>query len=335
MTGRRRTLRAAIASAAAAGAALAAVIVALVAGHATVTPPRPPSGGPWAAPYYYLGAAGLPPPAQIMTAGVRRFTLAFIQSDGRCGPAWDGQDPLAGGSEQDVIRSIRSAGGDVAVSFGGMGGAKLGVACPSPAALAATYQQVISAYRLRAIDLDVEDAETGDAAVRQRIISALMIVRRSDPGLVISITISADPAGPDASGRDLIVRAATAGLRVNAWTIMPFDFASPVASMGNASVQAAEALKDDLMSAYREPASAAYAAMGISSMNGRTDTGEIVRVADFQIMLRYVQAHHLARFTFWSANRDRSCSPGGTADSCSGIAEAPYAFSAIIAQYRG
>jgi chitinase len=331
---RRRGALVLLLSVAAAGAALATVIAVLTAGNTAQVNPAQPSG-PWAAPYYYLGVNG-PPPSQIMAAtGIRRFTLAFIQSDGSCSPAWQGKDPLTGGPEQAAIRSIRAAGGDVAVSFGGSLGTKLGVICATPTALAAAYQKVIDAYHLRSIDLDVEGTEINDAAVRQRIISALVILRRRDPGLMISVTIAAEPTGPDAAGRDLIMRAAADGLRVDAWTIMPFDFSASVPSMGRASVQAAEALRNDLMSAYHESASAAYHTMGISSMNGRTDTGEIVRVADFQTILTYAQAHHLARLAFWSVNRDRPCAPGSTADSCSGIDQVRYAFTSIIARYRG
>ncbi len=332
----RRPLLVLVLTGVAAGAALAAVTAMLTARRAAEVSQAPAQASvPWAAPYYYLGADG-PPATQVMAAtGVRRFTLAFIQSGGSCSPAWQGQDALTGGPEQAAVRSIRAAGGEVAVSFGGMGGTKLGVTCRTPAALAAAYQKVIDAYRLRAIDVDAEDTEISAAAVRQRIISALVILRRHDPRLEISVTIGAEPAGLDDAGRDLIMRAVAAGLRVDAWTIMPFDFSARVPDMARASVQAAEALKNDLMSAYHEPASAAYHTMGISSMNGRTDTGEIVRVTDFETMLSYAQAHHLARFTFWAVNRDRPCTPGRTADSCSGIGQAPYAFTRIVARYRG
>jgi len=319
-----------------AGTALAAVITMLT-GRPAADGDRHPAqvSAPWAAPYLYLGVHG-PPPTQVMAAtGVRRFTLAFIQSDGSCSPAWQGQDPLTGGAEHAAIRSIRAAGGDVAVSFGGSGGTKLGVACRTPTALAAAYRKVIDAFRLRAVDVDVEDAEISDVAVRQRLISALVLVRRRDPRLMISITMGAEPTGPDHAGRDLIMRAAADGLQVDAWTIMPFDFSSRVSDMGLVSVQAAEALKSDLMRAYHEAASAAYRTMGISSMNGRTDAGEIIRVTDFQAILRYVRAHHLARFAFWSVNRDHPCAAGQAADSCSGIGQVPYAFTSIVARYRG
>jgi chitinase len=271
----------------------------------------------------------------MRATGIRRFTVAFVVSDGACNPVWDGGDRLASGAADAAIGGIRTAGGEVAVSFGGMGGAKLGLTCSSPEALAGAYQKVIAAYRLPAIDVDVEDAEVASAAVRQRVVSALALLRRGSPGLWISVTIGTEPSGPDAAGRDLISRAAAAGLRVNAWTIMPFDFAAPVADMGRASVLAAEGLKAVLMSAYREPAAAAYQTMGISSMNGRTDTGETVTESDFQAIVRYAREHHLARLAFWSVNRDRPCTPGAAADSCSGIAQAPDAFTRVIAGYRG
>lgn len=293
------------------------------------------AGGPWIAPYDYLAAGG-PSPAEVMKAtGIRRFTLAFVVSDGACRPVWDNGDPLTGGAEQAAIGGIRSAGGEAAVALGGMGGTKLGLACGSPQALAGVYQQVISAYRLPAIDVDIEDTEIASAVARQRVIGALALVRQRDRGLMISVTIAAGPGGPEPGGQALITEAAAAGLRIDAWTVMPFDFAGPGTDMAQASVQAAEGLKNDLMSAYHEPASAAYQTMGISTMNGRTDTGERVSAADFRVMLRYVQAHHLARFAFWSVNRDLPCTAASNPNTCSGTTQQPYAYTKISASYSG
>jgi hypothetical protein len=49
-------------------------------------------------------------------------------------------------------------------------------------------------------------------------------------------------------------------------------------------------------------------------------------------MLAFAQLHHLARFTFWSVNRDRQC---GAVEECSGIQQAPFAFTDVIAEYHG
>ena len=39
--------------------------------------------------------------------------------------------------------------------------------------------------------------------------------------------------------------------------------------------------------------------------------------------------------TFWSVNRDRPCARGSDSDSCSGIAQEPYEFTNLLAQYVG
>jgi chitinase len=73
-------------------------------------------------------------------------------------------------------------------------------------------------------------------------------------------------------------------------------------------------------------------------MNGRTDVGEYVRQADMRTILAYAQAHHLARFTFWSVNRDRQCAvpeSGSTSGTCSSVTQAPWEFTKIAAQYTG
>ena len=296
--------------------------------------------GPWPigqdAPYEYLGWGNPEPPVQVMNAtGITQFTLAFMLSDGTCNPAWDGERPLLGGVDEAAIHAIRRHGGDVVVSFGGWSGQKLGVVCPDAHALAAAYEKVIDTYKLKAIDIDIEHTEMYRDPPRRRVAHALGIVHRDDPGLKIFVTIGTNENGPDSTGKDLIDRLAAEGVPAD-FTIMPFDFGVPVKNMGRVSIRAAEGLKRDLMAAYNESDTAAYATMGISSMNGVTDEAdEVVTVKDFQEILAYAQAHHLARFTFWSVNRDRSCKPGDDADSCSGIRQATYAFTKIVAGYHG
>jgi chitinase len=67
-------------------------------------------------------------------------------------------------------------------------------------------------------------------------------------------------------------------------------------------------------------------------MNGKTDVGETVKVADFRTMLGFAKQNHLARFTFWTVNRDRgNC--GGSSDTCSGISQNPLDFTTVIGQF--
>ncbi len=291
-----------------------------------------------AAPYEYLGWGSPPSPMQVMAAtGIRDFTLAFILSRGACTPAWDGSRPLTGGVDQSTITAIRAAGGDVAVSFGGWSGKKLGSSCKTSVDLAAAYQKVIAAYSLKAIDIDIEHTEVTSAAVRKRVIAALAAVQAANPGIEISVTFGTTQNGPDANGRSLIADAASLGFQPFAWTIMPFDFGAPVTDMGAVSITASQGLEADLAAAYHEPAAIAYQHMGISSMNGRTDEAdEVVSAADFRTMLAFAQANHLARLTFWSVNRDRPCPVGAAAsDTCSGIAQLLYDFTSVNSQFHG
>ncbi len=291
-----------------------------------------------AAPYEYLGWGNPQPPTQVMVStGIKDLTLAFVLSKGSCNPTWDGSRPLLGGSDQASIAAIRAVGGDVDVSFGGWSGKKLGVSCKTPVALAAAYQKVVSAYALHAIDIDIEHTEIASAKVRARVVDALALVRKADPGLEISITFGTAETGPDSQGRSLVADAAAAGFRPDAWTIMPFDFGAPVSDMATVSIEAVNGLAADLAGAFHESEAAAYRQIGVSSMDGHTDEAdEAVSVANFDTLLSFAQSVHLARLTFWSVNRDRACAGADTsADSCSGISQQPYAFTDVIARYHG
>jgi chitinase len=288
------------------------------------------------APYEYFGWGNPQNPTSVMSAtGIKYFTLAFILSDGGCNPAWDGSRPLTGGDDQAKINAIRNAGGDVIVSFGGWSGNKLGEKCSSASALAGAYQKVINAYRLKAIDIDIEASEFSNATVRQRVINALKTVKANNPGIKTFITFGTTPTGPDSAGVDLINKGAAAGLDNDGWTIMPFNFGGHSGTMGAASVSAANGLKNAVKNAYGYTDAVAYTKIGISSMNGRTDLNETVTLADFQTMLAFAQQHRIARLTFWSINRDRPCGSGTNGDSCSGVAQSQYAYTKIFVQYTG
>ncbi len=284
------------------------------------------------APYLYNGWGDPPDPTTVMNAtGVRNFTLAFVLSNGYCTPQWDGSRPLTGGVDEQTINAVRAAGGDVVPSFGGWSGNKLESSCATAEELAAAYQTVIDAFGLTAIDIDLEAEAYDDPATQQRTVDALSTVKANNPGLEVYVTIGTGQSGPDTS---LIDRAAAAGLTIDAWTIMPFNFGGNGQNMGDLSVGAAEGLKGALMAAYGYSEAEAYQVMGISSMNGTTDVGETITVADFETMLAYAQEHQIARLTFWSVNRDRPCT-GGATDSCSGVDQTEWEFTSVFARYTG
>ncbi len=294
--------------------------------------PGPGPGVMAVAPYLYNGWGDPPNPVTVMQqTGVKWFTLAFVLSNGYCNPLWDGQRPLTGGVDQNTINAVRGAGGNVIPSFGGWSGNKLEESCSSAGELANAYQRVISAYGLPAIDIDIEASAYDSPTVQQRTIDALRTVRANNPGLMVYVTIGTGQNGPDPG---MINRAAASGLTVDSWTIMPFDFGGNGQDMGRLSTQAAEGLKNTVRNAYGYAEDQAYRHIGISSMNGNTDVGEVVTPDNFRTMLSYAGQHHLARLTFWSVNRDRPCSGGG-ADTCSGVPQSDWEFTRIFAGYGG
>nr|WP_296069057.1 ricin-type beta-trefoil lectin domain protein [uncultured Actinoplanes sp.] len=301
------------------------------------TTPPPPTGGPGikaVAPYYYTGW-GNPPNLTTVTntTGVKWFTMAFMLNSGSCDPKWDGTRALTGGADQAAINTIRANGGDVVVSFGGATGPWLEHYCSSASALAAAYQKVINAYGLKAIDIDIEGTPYNNATDQQKTVDALKTIKANNPGITIYITLSSDTTGPDTS---LINRAAGAGLVVDGWGIMTFDWNNTGPNQGQLTIQAADGLKNRLKTAYGWSDDQAYRHVGISSMNGITDEHATVTLADMQTITAYAQQHTIARLTFWSLNRDRQC-PGAypNDDTCSGVAQSAYQFTKIIGAYKG
>jgi hypothetical protein len=291
-----------------------------------------------AAPYEYLGWGDPQPPATVVgQTGIKDLTLAFILSHGNCDPEWDGQRPLLGGSDQTAIEAIRSAGGEVDVSFGGWSGKKLGSACKSVYALAGAYQKVIDAYSLKAIDIDIEHGEFTSRKSRARVLGALKQVQGENPGLEISVTMGTGEEGPERTGATMIAEAAAIGFEPTVWTVMPFDFGAPRTDMGHASIRALEGLEADLAADFHLSSAAAYEHVGVSSMNGETDeSSETVGLLEFQTILAFAAEHHLGRASFWAVNRDRPCQvKGAPEEECSGISQSPLAFTELLAGYHG
>ncbi|MFI7675704.1 cellulose binding domain-containing protein [Actinophytocola sp. NPDC049390] len=299
---------------------------------ATTTGCTQPTGGR-GAPYLYMGWGDPPAPATVMSAtGVKWFTMAFVLSGGGCTPAWDSTRPLTGGVDQQAINAIRAAGGDIVPSFGGWSGNKLGPNCSTAQALAGAYQQVINAYNLKAIDIDIENSdEFENDTVRNRILDALKIVKQNNPGIQTIVTFGTTTTGPNYYGNQLIERAAAINAGIDVFTIMPFDFGS--ANIGTDTINAAEGLKNKLKSAFGWTDAQAYAHMGISGMNGLSDQQEMTSVATWTSIRDWAKARGLGRLAFWSVNRDRPCPGGGVVSNCSGISQNNWDFTRITAGF--
>jgi chitinase len=288
----------------------------------------------WYAAAPYLTDPDNPPDLRSVMAatGQRTFTLPFVlaATSGGCVPTWNGDRPVADDAVRRVVADVRAAGGDVVVSFGGFGGAKLGQNCTTPRATADAYQQVVDAYRIRAVDFDLEAPGYQSSTALANEVGAAQILRQRDPGLYVSVTTSGTTAGTGWFGQQILNLAKSLRFVPDNYTIMAFDNGF---SGDQAQITALEDFHRTLMSTFDWNAETAYAHEGFLGMNGRTDAGEVFTQSDFRSVLGYALAHRLGRFTFWAVDRDRPCDPPAGNAACSDVAQAPWEFTAFTARF--
>lgn len=294
-----------------------------------------------AAPYVMPLANNPPSLTSVMSAsGARAFTLAFIVADGGCTPAWEtdaGLDDVSSDTQMaPIINAVRAAGGDVVVSFGGYNGTKLGQTCGTPQATASAEQMIINKYGLHALDFDLEEPEYENATAINNELGAAQILQASNAGLYESITIPGTTSGTGYFGQQLLNNARTLGYTPNNYAIMPFDGGFNGASSQISALQSFNTL---LVNTFGWNSATAYAHEGISSMNGRTDSAEYFYQSDFQSVLSFAESNGLARYTYWSVNRDRQCNPpnnnGNLSGTCSSVPQNDWDFTRIIVQFAG
>jgi chitinase len=323
-----------IAAAGALALAAAGVAVATQASAATLS-----SNWYASAPYLMPFDNSPPDPVEVMNAtGQKAFQLAFIlaPNGGGCSPTWDGTRAVSSDTDAGTLISrIRSNGGDVSVSIGGYGGTKLGQTCGTPEATAAAYQQVVTKYGLKAMDFDLEEPEYENTAAVHNEIGAARILQQNNPGLYVSITTAGTAAGTGWFGTQMLNEAKSQGFTPANYSIMPFDGGFNGAS---SQVAALEQFHTILMNTFGWSSATAYGHEGISQMNGRSDAGEYFRQADFQTTLDYATSHGLARYTYWSVNRDRQCADPNqstTSGTCSSVPQTAWEFTKYTARFAG
>ncbi|MGC0419761.1 chitinase [Embleya sp. AB8] len=334
-----------ILAAAAASAGLLSMF-AFIGGATAAGPAKSPAatgiGSNWYAAAPYLMPLDNDPPdagAVMDATGLKAFQLAFVlaPNGGGCSPTWDGTKPVSTDTAvAGVIAAIRAKGGDVSASVGGYGGTKLGQTCGTPEATAAAYQQVIDKYALKALDFDLEEPEYENSAAIHNEIGAAKILQQNNQGIYISVTTAGTADGTGWFGKQMLNEAKGQGFTPDNFSIMPFDGGFNGAA---AQTSALTNFNSILQSTFGWDSATAYAHEGISQMNGRSDSGEYFYQADFQTVYDYATSHHMARFTNWSVNRDRQCTPpdngGRTSGVCSSVAQGAWDFTKFSVRFAG
>jgi chitodextrinase len=311
---------------------------------APAAPPAPPTGGGNQTREFtpYIDMA-MPQDANLAAisaaAGIHNFTLAFVLAS-PSGIGWQGagtisDDTLANGTTiLSQVQATQAAGGDVTISFGGAAGQEAALTAMTAANLQAEYQSVIDRYHVHSLDFDIEGAAVADQRSLTLRDQALVGLKAANPGLNISFTLPVLPTGLTADGLNALASAKHDGLNVDLVNIMTMDYGS---SVDNGGAMGVDAINATIATEKQLGSLGLSSKIGITPMIGVNDiASEVFTLGDAQALVNYAQMDaNVARLAMWSVARDNGNSAGASYASpdSSGIAQQPYAFSAIFHQF--
>src|SRR6516165_6216229 len=270
-------------------------------------------------------------------SGIKIFTLAFVLSPGDCSAAWQGVGSITNDMLSNdrtilsLVQSLRASGGDVIISFGGANGDEPALHCPDPTSLAAVYQSVINRYEAKAIDFDIEGDKLLDQTSIQRRNLALVALRAANPGLTISYTLPVLPSGLNENGVSVLTSAKRDGFNPDVINVLAMNYGASVDNGGQMGLDAVMASSNTVL---QVKAAGLTSHIGITPMIGANDMSpEVFSLADASLLASFAASNpSIARLSIWSVSRDNGSCAGSAAavSTCSGVAQSPYAFSAIF-----
>jgi hypothetical protein len=290
-------------------------------------------------PWLDVTARPAPDLPALVRRGVRTLNLGFVTAaGGTCRPSWGGRMPIDDSAVSRLIATIRDAGADVRVSFGGADGVELAGACPTSEALAAAYAQVLDALGVRLVDVDVEGAALRDAAAVRRRNEALRRLQ-ADAGqrgraLEITYTLPAESSGLTPPAQALLRDAHDAGLHPHVVDVLAMNYADEPADLVAAGAGALDAARTFVGSVWGDasPGIAATVMIGVNDLRA-----QVLHAADAGRFAAAARQRSVAWLAYWSLGRDRPC-PDGRAvlsPSCSGTSEPAGAFLDALSRSAG
>ncbi|MDF2052593.1 chitinase, partial [Arthrobacter sp. Cr_A7] len=281
--------------------------------------------------------------------GPSTTVLSFISSDPArpCEPSWGGSYDLElAGDRLDLdaqLDAYRSAGNNVAVSFGGQKGTELAVACSDEESLARAYATVIARYGLDVVDLDIEGQGASDpaaAARRATAMARLQAERPSGKPLRVWLTLPVSRDGLTPAAAISVETMLDAGVEVAGINIMTMNFGPLPAglSMFDASAAAAEATHRTLVDLFGKAGKLngdeqAWSRIGLTPMIGVNDLEEnVFTLDDAERLNAFARDRGIGRMSMWSLSRDTACDPEhqGVSHSCSGVEQEARQFGRLL-----
>ncbi|GIH15245.1 chitinase [Rugosimonospora africana] len=276
--------------------------------------PGPGFPAHYSAPYAEMWNSSSSLMAAYNATGNKYYTLAFIISQGTCNATINGDTAITDSGWNNAINSLRAVGGDVIASFGGASGTEL-TSCGSVSAMQAQYKRVIDQFNLTRVDLDIEGSTLDNTAANDRRNQALANLQQqyaaSGKTLAVDYTLPVNPTGLESDSLSLLNNAKSHNLNVNLVNIMTMDY-GPAMDMGQAAVQAANALHGQLGQIWNTKTSAQLWAMeGNTPMIGVNDSSaEVFTTGNASTLENFAASNGIQELSFWALGRDNQGSSG-------------------------
>lgn len=255
----------------------------------------------YAAPYLELssGTAG-DMAADMKATGLKNYTLAFLIPKSGCTPQWeDGGSSLGAFTSQ--VNSLKSAGGNVIISFGGAEGGELAQTCTSVSSLTAAYASVVSTYGITRLDFDIEGSTLDNTTANTRRNQALAALQAQNPSVEVDYTLAVDPSGLESDTLNLLKDAKSKGVNVSVVNIMTMDFGNGHNALNDAQ-SAAKGTASQLASLYGISTSAAYGRMGLTPIAGKNDDNENFTQANATTLESFAATNGVQELAFWEVD---------------------------------
>jgi chitinase len=309
-------------------------------------------------------------------SGLKNYVMGFLtsaQTDNGPRPCWGGQSTIVDSHDnvsypgdatisdygKTDITALRSAGGDIAISFGGANGNIIEQTITDIPTLIALYKGVIDNYQLKAIDFDFEGGTLQEAqefdilrdtAALERHLAVMCQIQALYPALKISYTLpvdgQTDPAsqGFNSYGAGFVSNIAKAGLSPSMFNGMTMDFGAttPPPDVYTGCVYALNAMNAQIAAAFPKWSSEQiWRRMGATPMFGYNDNGTDFTPDNQQQLLAFAQNQNLGCLLGWDATRDYNqgldmchTSEHSSLYQCTYEGEESYIYSKIIAGYK-
>jgi len=287
--------------------ALLAAVLPVAAGVVLLTTSQPASaagaGFPahYNAPYLQISGGDVGDMASDMNAtGTKFYTLAFLIPQSGCTPFWEA-DGGGVGTFQSQISQLQSAGGNVAISFGGASGGELAQTCTNTGSLTAAYANVVNTYGVNRLDFDIEGGVIGDTASTSRRDAALAALQQQNPNVQVDFTLAVDPNGMESPQINLLQDAKNHGVRVSVVNIMTMDFGNGQNALNDAE-SAARGSVGQLQSIFGISSQQAWNMLGLTPIAGQNDDNEFFSQSDAQTLESFAASNGAAELSFWEVD---------------------------------